>query len=235
MEIAKREYKDQVYDDVLNRSPEVMEPHRYRHERSRQHVRNRRSEYTINSGTRPSSWINDLFGWIKSSVSGLLGSKPEETSSTPNPISQVDARMDVNGTIILLDLLVKKVTGQKYVSSVESSISLLEAQDYALNIIEEFEKALNETATKSGISVTNLNFDSVKTQLAILEQIINGMFSKISKTLYSSAKEACPEFQQTDKFLVDLKSYLEGKKETALLQQKVENPSKIMDQKILER
>jgi hypothetical protein len=46
VEIAKREYKDQVYDDVLNRSPEVMEPHGHRHEHSRQHVRNRRSEYT---------------------------------------------------------------------------------------------------------------------------------------------------------------------------------------------
>ncbi|WP_341812412.1 hypothetical protein [Wolbachia endosymbiont (group A) of Conops quadrifasciatus] len=75
----------------------------------RQHIRNRRSEYTISSGTRPSSWINDLFGWVKSSIDRLLSSKPalsEETSSTPSPISQVDAPMDVNGTIMLLDVLV---------------------------------------------------------------------------------------------------------------------------------
>lgn len=72
---------------------------------------------------------------------------------------------------------------------------------------------LNEAAIKSGISVTNLNFDSVKTQLAIVGQIINGRFSEISKTLYSSAKEACSEFKQTGKFLAHLRSRLEGEKE----------------------
>ncbi|WP_265023077.1 latrotoxin-related protein [Wolbachia endosymbiont (group B) of Ischnura elegans] len=207
----------------------------YRHEHSRQHVRNRRSEYTINSGTRSSSWTNDLFGWVKSSVSWLLSSKPKETLSTPSSISQVDAPIDINGTIMLLDVLIRKVTGQKYISIVDQSISLLEARGYALNITNRFEKVLNKTAIKSGISVTNLNFDPVVVQSAIIGKIINGKFSEIAKTLYSIAKEACPEFKQTDKFLDHLKSNLEevlAKEETMILQQKVEKPSKVLGQEV---
>lgn len=231
VDTVKKEYRDQVYDDVFNRIPEVMEFHR--HEHSRQHVRNRRSEYTINSGTRSSSWTNDLFGWVKSSVSWLLSSKPKETLSTPSSISQVDALMDVNGTIMLLDVIVRKFTGKQYIPAVDQSIPLLEARGYALNITDRFEKVLNKTAIKSGISVTNLNFDPVVVQSAIIGKIINGKFSEIAKTLYSIAKEACPEFKQTDKFLAHLRNQLEGEKETALLQQKVEKPSKVLGQEVL--
>ncbi|MFP3015770.1 MAG: latrotoxin-related protein [Wolbachia sp.] len=172
---------------------------------------------------------------MKSSVGGLLSSRtalPRETSSTPSPVSQVDAQIDVNGTIMLLDVLVRKVTGQKYISTVDQPISPLEAQGYALNITNRFEKVLNETAIKSGISVINLNFDPVAVQSAIVGQIISEKFSKIPKALYSFAKEACPEFKQTDKFLVHLRSQLEVEKETALLQQKVEKPSKDLSQEV---
>lgn len=189
-------------------------------------------EIAASSGTRPSSLINDLFSWVKSSIGGLLSSQPVGISSTKNSISQVDAQIDVNGTIMLLDVLVRKVTGQKYISTVDQPISPLEAQGYALNITKRFEKVLNQTAIKSGISVTNLNFDPVAIQSAIVGQIISEKFSKIPKALYSFSKEACPEFKQTDKFLVHLRSQLEVEKETALLQQKVEKPSKILDHQV---
>ncbi|RDD33878.1 hypothetical protein Wcon_02088 [Wolbachia endosymbiont of Cylisticus convexus] len=135
---------------------------------------------------------------------------------------------DINGTLLLLDVFIRKITGQKYISTVGQSISPLEAQSYALNITG-FERLLNETATKSGISLTNLNFDPVAVQSAIVGQIVSEKFSEISKTLYSFAKEACPELKQTDKLL---RSNLEEEKETALLQQKVEKPSKILDRQI---
>nr|CAH7726410.1 unnamed protein product [Callosobruchus chinensis] len=237
--VVKKEHKDQVYNDVFNHtksSPEVImlsdQPvtHRHRHSRHREQARHRRS--TKSSSTRPTGWINDLFGWVRSSISGLLSSKPE---STPSSISQVDAKIDVNGTIMLLDVFIRKVTGQKYVSTVDHSISPLEAQGYALNITNRFEKVLNKTAIKSGISVTNLNFDPVVVQSAIIEKIINGKFSEIAKTLYSFAKEACPECKQTDKFLDNLKSNLEevlAKEETMILQQKVEKPYKDLSQEV---
>ncbi|WP_264707159.1 ankyrin repeat domain-containing protein [Wolbachia endosymbiont (group A) of Acrocera orbiculus] len=189
----------------------------------------------VSSTTRPSSWINDLFSWVKSSVGGLFYSRaalPEETLNTASSTSQINAPIDVNGTIMLLDLLIRRVTGQKYISSLENSISLLEAQGYAWGITKRFEKVLNETAIKSGISVTNLNLDPLAVQSAIVGKIRNGKFSEISKTLYSFAKGACPEFKQTDKFLDRLRSNLKEEKETALLQQKVEKPYKILDQQV---
>ncbi|WP_341819680.1 latrotoxin-related protein [Wolbachia endosymbiont (group A) of Brachyopa scutellaris] len=223
--VVKKEYKDQVYNDVFTEVMLSKQPHRHR-----QHIRNRRM---VSSSAKPSSWINNLFGWVKSSVSGLLGSRaalPEEKLNTKSSISQP---MDVNGTILLLDMVVRRVTGQRYISTAEQSISPLEAQGYALNITNRFEKVLNKTAIKSGISVTNLNFDPVAVQSAIIGKIINGRFSEIAKTLYSIAKEACPEFKQTDKFLAHLRNQLEGEKETALLQQKVEKPSKVLGQEVL--
>ncbi|WP_265030255.1 latrotoxin-related protein [Wolbachia endosymbiont (group A) of Philonthus cognatus] len=239
--VVKKEHKDQVYNGVFNHtksSPEVImlsdQPvmHRHRHSRHREQIRHRRS---TSSGIRSTGWINDLFGWVRDSVGGLLSSKSVGTSNTTSSISQVDAQIDVNSTIMLLDLLIRKVTGRKYISTVDQSISSLEAQGYALNITNRFEKVLNKTAIKSGISVTNLNFDPVVVQSAIIGKIINGKFSEIAKTLYSFAKEACPEFKQTDKFLDHLKSNLEevlAKEETMILQQKVEKPSKVLGQEV---
>ncbi|MGL5029329.1 MAG: ankyrin repeat domain-containing protein [Wolbachia pipientis] len=187
-------------------------------------------EIAASSGARPSLWINNLFSWVKSSIDGVLDSKSSTT--TKSPISQVDAQIDVNGTIMLLNVLVRKVMGQKYISTVDQPISPLEAQGYALNTTKRFERVLKETAIKSGISVTNLNFDPVAVQSAIVGKIRNGELSQVPKALYSFAKEACPEFKQTDKFLAHLRSNLKEEKETALLQQKVEKPFKILDQQV---
>ncbi|MBD0391647.1 tetratricopeptide repeat protein [Wolbachia endosymbiont of Pentalonia nigronervosa] len=204
----KREHQDKVYKEVFgskNMTPEVMmlsdQPvmHRHRHEHSRYHIRNRRSEDIISSGTRPSTWINDLFSWVKSSVGGLLYSRavlPEETSSTTNSISQVDAPIDVNSTIMLLDILVRKITGQKYVSTTEQSVSsqsLLEAQANALNITNEFEKVVKQAASKSEISIHRLNINFMKIHDEITEEIIGGKFNEISGILKSHIEKACPD------------------------------------------
>ncbi|WP_143688758.1 ankyrin repeat domain-containing protein [Wolbachia endosymbiont of Laodelphax striatellus] len=141
------------------------------------------------SGAKPSSWINDLFGWIRSSVSGLLSSKPE---STPSPISQVDARVDVNGMIMLLDLLIRRVTGQKYISTVDQSISPLEAKGYALSITKGFEKVVEQTAKDSKVSVHRLNIDFVGIQKEVTGKIMSGKFNEISGILKSYVEKACP-------------------------------------------
>ncbi len=172
-----------------------------------------------NSATRTSSWINDLFGWIRSSVSGLLGSElPEVVSSTKSPISQVDAKMDVNGTIMLLDLLIRKVTGQKYISTADQSISPLEAQGYALNITKGFEKVVEQAALKSGISMHRLNIDYMGMQKEITRKVMSGKFSEISGTLKSYVEKAfpgreagCPgklSSKKFDKFMVEFNSGL---------------------------
>jgi hypothetical protein len=53
-------------------------------------------EIVASSGTRPSSWINGLFGWVKGSVGGLFYSRAalsEEASNTAISISQVDEQI----------------------------------------------------------------------------------------------------------------------------------------------
>ncbi|WP_353270579.1 ankyrin repeat domain-containing protein [Wolbachia endosymbiont (group A) of Hedychridium roseum] len=152
-------------------------------------------EIATSSAIKPSSWINDLFNWVKGSVGGLLNSKPtlsKETSSTSSPISQVDAKMDVNGTIMLLDVLVRKVTGQKYISTVDQSISPLEAQGYALNITKGFEKVVEQAALKSGISMHRLNIDYMGMQKEITREVMSGKFNEISGILKSYVEKACP-------------------------------------------
>ncbi|WP_438456617.1 ankyrin repeat domain-containing protein [Wolbachia endosymbiont of Kerria lacca] len=195
--VVKKEHEDQVYNDVFNHtksSPEVImlsdQPvtHRHRHSRHREQARHRRS--TKSSSTRPTGWINDLFGWVKSSVSGLLSSKPE---STPSPISQVDARVDVNGTIMLLDVFIRKVTGQKYISTVDHSISPLEAQGYALNITKEFEEVVEQAGLKSGVSMHRLNIDYMGMQKEIIRKVMSGKFNEISGILKSYVEKACPD------------------------------------------
>ncbi|WP_353278958.1 RHS repeat-associated core domain-containing protein [Wolbachia endosymbiont (group B) of Longitarsus flavicornis] len=149
-----------------------------------------------NSAARPPSWINDLFGWIKSSIGGLSYSQaalPEGTSSTTtkNSILQVNAPIDVNGTIMLLDVLVRKVTGQKYVSTVDQPISSLEAQGYALNITKGFEKVVEQAGLKSGVSMHRLNIDFVGIQKEVTGKIMSGKFNEISRILKLYIKKAC--------------------------------------------
>ncbi|BDG76743.1 ankyrin repeat domain-containing protein [Wolbachia pipientis] len=152
-------------------------------------------EIAASSGTRPSSWINGLLGWVKSSVGGLFYSRaalPEETLSTTSSISQVDAPIDVNGTIMLLDLLIRKVTGQKYIFTVDQSISPLEAQGYALNIKKGFRKVVEQAARDSKISIHRLDIDFIKVQEEITRKVMDGKFNEISGILNSHLEKACP-------------------------------------------
>ncbi|WP_353279072.1 ankyrin repeat domain-containing protein [Wolbachia endosymbiont (group B) of Longitarsus flavicornis] len=225
-------------------------------------------EIAASSGTRPSSWINGLFGWVKGSVGGLFYSRAalsEEASNTASSIPQVNeqfvkasvssssststtlpsdgtdkkqenggffrdnidyvnanikqirerqtpvkfkpsggntilemgdhylSQVDFNGTIILLDLLIRKVTGQKYISTVDQSISPLEAQGYALNITKEFEKVVEQAAQDSKISMHRLNIDFVKIQKEVTGKIMGGKFNEISGILKSYVEKAYPD------------------------------------------
>nr|WP_246198629.1 ankyrin repeat domain-containing protein [Wolbachia endosymbiont of Ctenocephalides felis wCfeJ] len=156
------------------------------------HLSSNQPEIAASSSTRPSLWINGLFDWVKSSIGGLLSSKPVGTSNTINSISQADAQIDVNGTIMLLDLLIRKVTGQKYISTEDQSISPPEAQGYALNITEEFKKVVEQAGLKSGVSMHRLNIDYMGMQKEITRKVMSGKFNEISGILKSYVEKACP-------------------------------------------
>ncbi|MBR9982924.1 MAG: latrotoxin-related protein [Wolbachia endosymbiont of Homalodisca vitripennis] len=176
------------------------------------------SEGATNSAAKSSSIINNLFSWVKSSIGGLLSSKSVGVSSTKDSISQVDAKMDVNGTIMLLDLLIRKVTGQKYVSKVDHSISPIEAQGYALNITKGFEKVVEQAGLKSGVSMHRLNIDFVEIQKEVTGKIMSGKFNEISGILKLYIEKACPSREagcpgklsskKFDKFMAEFNSGL---------------------------
>ncbi|MFP3021905.1 MAG: hypothetical protein ACEY3K_02830, partial [Wolbachia sp.] len=88
------------------------------------------------------------------------------------------SQVDFNGTITLFDLLIRRVTGQKYISTVDQSISPLEAKGYALSITKGFEKVVEQAGLKSGISMHRLNIDYMGMQKEITRKVMSGKFNE---------------------------------------------------------
>ncbi|WP_341817238.1 ankyrin repeat domain-containing protein [Wolbachia endosymbiont (group A) of Agelastica alni] len=199
------------------------------------------NQQATSGASKPSSWIN-AFAHIVDAVKGVsqfISSpfKPAIDMEHSQPSKAMTTQgVDANGTLLLLDVFIRKITGQKYISTADQpTISLPEAECHASDIINGFEKVLKETAVKSGISVTNLNFDPIKLQSDIVGQLINGKFSEISKTLYSSVKQACPEFKQTKRFLSRLETCIEeflDKKELSSIGQNLKLKKQICKQEL---
>ncbi len=128
------------------------------------------------------------------------------------------SQVDFNGTIMLLDLLIRKVTGQKHISTVDQSISPLEAQGYALNITKGFERVVEQAGLKSDVSMHRLNIDYVRMQEEITGKVMSGKFNEISGILNSYVEKACPGREagcpgklspkKFDKFMIQFNSRL---------------------------
>lgn len=163
---------------------------------------NKAKEVYYNKATsgvsKPSSWVNVFASAIVDAVKGV-----SEFISSPfnqaidmehSQPSKAMATQDtnVNGTLLLLDVFIRKITGQKYISTADQPTSLLKAQDCALNITERFEKVVRQAALESGISMHRLDVDFVKVQEEVTRKIIGGNFDEISGVLKSHIEKACP-------------------------------------------
>ncbi|WP_339047305.1 latrotoxin-related protein [Candidatus Mesenet endosymbiont of Phosphuga atrata] len=224
--VVKKEHKDQVYNDVFNHtksSPEVtssnqLMAHKHRH---KQQTRHRRSENITSSAARPSSWINSCIAWMKAKSSLLTSSiinpigrwliddqdinasskNKSYDSVTQNNLKAVDfSQIDVNGTILLADvLLAKRGKRQIYASSMDQGLSQSQTLSSTLNIGRVFKEAVKKAALKSGISERRLNIDFVeieKMEKEINNKIVRGRFDEISKILKSYAEKACPRTEK---------------------------------------
>ncbi|WP_214303322.1 ankyrin repeat domain-containing protein [Wolbachia endosymbiont of Erebia cassioides] len=285
---------DQKHDNVVGYLKEIKEEREKPVQRNRRYLLSQsldssgQPEIAASSGTRPSSWINGLFGWVKGSVGGFRAALSEEASNTASSIPQVDeqfakasvssssststtlpsdgtdkkqenggffrdnidyvnanikqmrerqtpvkfkpssgniilemgdhylSQVDFNGTIMLLDLLIRKVTGQKYISTADQSISPLEAQGYALNITKGFEKVVEQAGLKSGVSMHLLNIDYMGMQKEITRKVMSGKFNEISGILSSYIEKACPSREagklspkKFDKFMIEFNKGLD--------------------------
>ncbi|MFP3027987.1 MAG: hypothetical protein ACEY3L_17725 [Wolbachia sp.] len=199
--VVKKEYKDQVYNDVFTEVMLSKQPHRHR-----QQIRNRRM---VSSSAKPSSWINNLFGWVKSSVSGLLDSRaalPETSANYSNTsgTSQFSSEVCISNNFGLGFFLLQSFLDKKYPLPKFCSATHEEVLADTLNIMEEFKKTLKKTAKQSGVSVKGFDFFKVYSDIA--SHVRNERYSKIPSTLYSAAEEAYPE---NEKFLSILKGNIE--------------------------
>ncbi|WP_264719450.1 MULTISPECIES: ankyrin repeat domain-containing protein [unclassified Wolbachia] len=149
----------------------------------------------VTSGTsKPSSFINIFAYTTVDTIKGIFQfvSSPFKAAISMEPSKAITVQgIDNNGILLLLDVFIRKITGQKYISTVVQSISPLEAQGYALNIIEEFEKVVEQAALKIGISMHRLNIDCVEMQKEVTAKITGGKFNDISGVLNSYVEQAC--------------------------------------------
>ncbi|WP_265025380.1 ankyrin repeat domain-containing protein [Wolbachia endosymbiont (group B) of Pammene fasciana] len=149
----------------------------------------------VTSGTsKPSSFINIFAYTTIDTIKGIFQfvSSPFKAAISMEPSKAITVQgIDNNGVLLLLDVFIRKITGQKYISTVVQSISPLEAQGYALNIIEEFEKVVEQAALKSGVSMHRLNIDCVEMQKEVTAKITGGKFNEISGFLNSYVEQAC--------------------------------------------
>lgn len=148
-----------------------------------------KNNQATSGASKPSSWVNVFANTIVDAVKGISQfiSSPfnpaiDMKHSQPSEATTAQG-IDTNDTILLLDVFIRKITGQKYISNDIRSISEEEAHIYALPIAKEFEQALESAGIESGIPVTNLTFNPVEVLLKVAGQIRSGKLSEISKTL----------------------------------------------------
>ncbi|OJH31527.1 Phosphocholine transferase AnkX [Wolbachia endosymbiont of Armadillidium vulgare] len=166
-------------------------------------------EVVASSSARTSSWINDLFGWVKSSIGELLGSRaalPETSANYSNTAgtSQFNSEVCISNNVGLGFFLLQSFLDKKYPLPNFCSVTPEEALADTLSIVEEFEKTLEKTAKQSGVLVKDVNF--FKVYLDIAGHVRNERYSQIPNALYSATKEACPK---NEEFLSILKGNIE--------------------------
>ncbi|RDD34856.1 Ankyrin protein [Wolbachia endosymbiont of Cylisticus convexus] len=166
-------------------------------------------EVVASSSARPSSWISDLFGWVKSSIGELLGSRaalPETSANYSNTAgtSQFNSEVCISNNVGLGFFLLQSFLDKKYPLPKFCSVTPEEALADTLSIVEEFKKTLEKTAKQSGVLVKDVNF--FKVYLDIAGHVRNERYSQIPNALYLAAKEAYPE---NEKFLSTLKGNIE--------------------------
>ncbi|WP_250296735.1 latrotoxin-related protein [Wolbachia endosymbiont of Oedothorax gibbosus] len=209
LDIAKRLGLRRIEDFLRGKqSEEPLKRKRRHHHRDHDRHHSSRKPLAIDLSNQPevaASNANQKYSWINIFANTVVGAvkgvsqfifspfKPAIDMGHSQPSKAITAQsIDTNSTLLLLDVFIRKITGQKYVSTADQPISLLEAQGYALNIIGRFEEVVKQTALKSSISMHRLDIDFVKVQEEVTRKITGGKFSEIAEILNSYVEKACP-------------------------------------------
>ncbi|WP_254229378.1 latrotoxin-related protein [Wolbachia pipientis] len=150
-------------------------------------------QFVTSSASGPTSFINIIASTFTNAMMSVIQGVSQFISAEKHSTSQQRVQIsDTNSTLLLLDVFIRKITGEKYVSLAEQSISSLEARGYALNITEGFKKVVERATLKSGVSIHRLNIDFVKIYKEITGKIISGNFDEIPGILSSCVEKVCP-------------------------------------------
>ena len=126
-------------------------------------------------------------------------------SSTSTQKSNLNIQNDVNGTLMLLNVFVRKLTQEKFISGNEQSLSVLDAKMYALNILDEFERLISKLANKFGLSI---DFDPTSLIADLEWYLRNEKFNEISKLLITVLNKNVIEFELKNEFLKEFENEL---------------------------
>ncbi|XP_062708863.1 uncharacterized protein LOC109622613 [Aedes albopictus] len=156
--------------------------------RNRRAIRSYQTSNIASSAGRIPSWISGITSWFANAINPHP--KPALGGATNSSISQVSALLDGTGTLMLLDTIIRKFSGQNYSSTADQTILALEAQGYAMNITEAFEKAVEQAALRSQLPLDRVNIDYSEIQGEILGRVMSGNLSDISEMLRVKIMEA---------------------------------------------
>ncbi|MCC8461808.1 MAG: hypothetical protein LN546_01145 [Rickettsia endosymbiont of Ecitomorpha arachnoides] len=146
---------------------------------------------------------------VKSSSIGAKQTADSSTNSTDKnstSIKSVDyTQFNLNDSLTLADLIIRKITKVKPYITKEAPLNLLEAQAQVLNIIAEFEEILEKYSQEKDILMAELEFDPITLQKQLISEIVNGSYGNIAKIL-SASLEKTQAIKDTK-----LKHYLQDK------------------------
>lgn len=152
------------------------------------------------SATRSSAFVNNWFRWavkraesVKYFINGWLPDNINDFKSA-NGENNMEfmgiTDIDANGTILLLDTLIRRATGQKHIASNVRRIAEQDAYCYAIKIIEGFEKIIEQTAEITQISTIGSNIEFPKVQGEVIKRILSGKYCEIVGVLNACAQKA---------------------------------------------
>ena len=173
----------------------------------------------VTSGTsKPSSWINVFAYTTVDTIKGVFKfiSSPFKVAVGMEHSRAITVQgIDANSTFFLLDVLMRKITGQEYIFTADQPISLSEARACGLSITEWSKNGVEQAGLKSGVSMHRLNIDFMEIQKEVTGKIMSGKFDEISGILNSYVEKGCPgreaeklSSKKFDKFMIEFNSRL---------------------------
>lgn len=161
-------------------------------------------------GTQSQTHWNTISDWLHrgvASVKGLL-EWPRHTNTNTNTntnarfdnSSAVTQQIDTNGTIMLLEVLSRKMTGDKRTFRSESHLYEDEVTGYAIDITEKFEEIVERAIEASHISLDEMHFDFIQLQSELMKKMRAGKFSEIAELLNKFVEDVYFEAEYVSNF-----------------------------------